>query len=250
VEGSQGGTVEVKDRTVSAAAARDIVVRENGRTETLDCAGGTASVDGNSSVLTLRGCRDLTVNGNGNKIEVAGAATISLYGNANDLGWTPGPGGDAPKVSDLGKKNVVTPSSRPARANARRQDPSAPHDDDRGGAQDILPEPRSAPAGRRHHLICWIWWRTAPGGDWQDRSSAASGRRRQRRGRRVRTIGRERHQRGEREGRDGQVGEGTLQWLASLGWISSAPTTAHGMMGAPVRSASRTKPPRPNRASL
>lgn len=107
-EGTRGGAVEVKDGAASARAAQDIVVRENGRTETLDCAGGSASVEGNSSVLTLRACRELTVNGNGNKITVVGATTLSLYGNANEVGWTPGPGGDAPKVSDLGKKNVVT----------------------------------------------------------------------------------------------------------------------------------------------
>jgi len=107
-EGSRGGAVEVKEGAASARAAQDIVVRENGRTEAVDCAGGSASVDGNSSVLTVRACRDLTVNGNGNKITVVGATTISLYGNANEVGWTPGPGAAAPKVSDLGKKNVVT----------------------------------------------------------------------------------------------------------------------------------------------
>ena len=45
-------------------------------------------------------------------------------------------------------------------------------------------------------------------------------------------------------------GRPTQSAFASTGWISSAPTTAHGMIGAPVRSARRTKPPRPKRASL
>ena len=108
VEGSGGGTVEVTDSGITARSAKDIVVRENNRTETLDCAGGSASVDGNSSVLTLRGCRKVTVNGNGNKLEVAGATAISLLGNGNEVGWSPGAGGVAPTVSDLGKKNAVT----------------------------------------------------------------------------------------------------------------------------------------------
>ena len=34
---------------------------------------------------------------------------------------------------------------------------------------------------------------------------------------------------------------------AIFGWISSLPTTAHGTIGAPVRSAASTKPPRPKR---
>jgi hypothetical protein len=108
VEGSRGGAVEVKDGGITARAAKDIVVRENNRTENLDCAGGSASVDGNSGVLSLRGCRKVTVNGNGNKLEVEGATSISVLGNGNEIGWTPGPGGNAPAVSDLGKKNSVT----------------------------------------------------------------------------------------------------------------------------------------------
>jgi hypothetical protein len=108
VEGSKGGSVEMSDNGITARGAKNIVVRENNRTETLDCAGGSASVDGNSSVLTLRGCRKVTVNGNGNKLEVVGAASISLLGNGNEVGWRPGPGGDETKVSDIGKNNVVT----------------------------------------------------------------------------------------------------------------------------------------------
>jgi hypothetical protein len=34
-----------------------------------------------------------------------------------------------------------------------------------------------------------------------------------------------------------------------IGWISSAPTIAAGMMGEPVRSASLMNPPRPKRCS-
>ena len=45
-------------------------------------------------------------------------------------------------------------------------------------------------------------------------------------------------------------GRPTQSALPITGWISSAPTIAHGMIGAPVRSATRTKPPRPKRASL
>ena len=37
--------------------------------------------------------------------------------------------------------------------------------------------------------------------------------------------------------------------LPSIGAASSAPTTATGMIGAPVRRASLTNPPRPNRCS-
>ena len=46
------------------------------------------------------------------------------------------------------------------------------------------------------------------------------------------------------------IGRPTQSAFATTGWISSAPTTAHGMMGLPVRRAMRTKPPRPKRASL
>ena len=40
----------------------------------------------------------------------------------------------------------------------------------------------------------------------------------------------------------------TQSAFAHTGWISSAPTTAHGTIGVPVRSAMRTNPPRPKRA--
>ena len=59
----------------------------------------------------------------------------------------------------------------------------------------------------------------------------------------------------QREGRrDREVGQAERLARASpcspiFGWISSAPTTAQGTMGAPVRRARRTKPPRPKRAS-
>ncbi len=46
------------------------------------------------------------------------------------------------------------------------------------------------------------------------------------------------------------IGRPTQSAFATTGWISSAPTTAHGMIGLPVRRAMRTKPPRPKRASL
>jgi hypothetical protein len=108
VEGSKGGTVELSDRGITARSAKDVVVRENNRTENLDCAGGSASVDGNSSVLTLRACRKVTVSGNGNKLEIVGASSISLLGNGNEVGWSPGPDGVAAKISDVGKQNVVT----------------------------------------------------------------------------------------------------------------------------------------------
>jgi Protein of unknown function (DUF3060) len=108
VEGSKGGTVELSDRGITARSAKDVVVRENNRTENLDCAGGSASVDGNSSVLTLRACHKVTVSGNGNKLEIVGASSISLLGNANEVGWSPGPDGVAAKISDVGKQNVVT----------------------------------------------------------------------------------------------------------------------------------------------
>ena len=46
------------------------------------------------------------------------------------------------------------------------------------------------------------------------------------------------------------MGRPTQSAFAMTGWISSAPTTAHGTSGAAVLRARRTKPPRPKRASL
>ena len=91
----------------TGSKGKDVVVLENSRKETLDCGGGTASVIGNSNVLTLRNCSALSVAGNSNRIDAGETPDISVIGRSNQITWTEGPGGTQPTVSNLGQGNVV-----------------------------------------------------------------------------------------------------------------------------------------------
>ena len=91
----------------TSSTAEGVVVMESGRHDAVDCGGGPASVLGNDNVLTLRSCSELSVAGNSNRIDAGDTPAITVVGQSNQVTWTQGPGGAAPKVSNLGERNVV-----------------------------------------------------------------------------------------------------------------------------------------------
>ena len=95
---------------LSACDSADAVsVTGSGRSESLDCRGGSASVVGSDDVLTLTGgCTALKVIGSNNRVivTVAKGATISVTGSGNTVTWKSD--GDAPpQVVQTGSENTV-----------------------------------------------------------------------------------------------------------------------------------------------
>jgi hypothetical protein len=89
-----------------------VVIDDNAKTETIDCAGNDVTVDGNLNKLSLTGeCRNVDVNGNGNVVGVEAAVAISLLGNRNTVTWRRGVAGKDPRVSNLGNGNTVSRAS-------------------------------------------------------------------------------------------------------------------------------------------
>jgi hypothetical protein len=90
------------------AAHADVTVMGNRQTGTRDCGGGSANIAGNNADLKLRGCKTVTVVGNGNRLDVGYVETLSLLGSRNSVVWSPGPNGQRPTVSNVGKDNAIT----------------------------------------------------------------------------------------------------------------------------------------------
>jgi len=88
-----------------AVAARPVAVAGTGVTETHDCAGGDASVAGDSNTVTLRNCENVRVMGESNSVDAGTASTITVLGAHNNVTWTRG--AREPKVSNLGVSNSV-----------------------------------------------------------------------------------------------------------------------------------------------
>lgn len=90
--GSSGGT------TISA----------NGQTRSVDCGGGTLTVDGNGNHLTVSNCATVAVNGNGNEVAAAFAQSgrLSTMGNRNTVRWHAAPSIHV-AIANPGTKNVV-----------------------------------------------------------------------------------------------------------------------------------------------
>jgi hypothetical protein len=106
-----GATSAAVGRSKASGSGRreSIVISDNGRTETIDCDGGSVSVDGNFNKLSLTGeCQSVEVNGNSNVLRVQAAAAISTAGNFNTVTWSRGVGGRDPKLSNLGTGNKIS----------------------------------------------------------------------------------------------------------------------------------------------
>ena len=104
---ADGSRIEAKGGRATVTGDKGIVILESGRRDTLDCAGGTASVVGSNNTLTLRNCTEVTITGNDNEVDVGDARTLSVHGNQNEVTWIEGPEGRRPTVSQVGKHNVV-----------------------------------------------------------------------------------------------------------------------------------------------
>lgn len=94
-----------------AVAADDgITILDNGATITHECHDGTdVNVMGNENKVTLTGaCGTVTVTGNENSVTVETVAAIAALGNENTVLWEKGPGGKAPKITNVGTKNKIS----------------------------------------------------------------------------------------------------------------------------------------------
>ena len=86
----------------------DVTIDKNNLNRTIDCAGGSVTVDGNGNVLVLKGdCSALKVNGNDNTVTAEGVAEISTMGNRNKVTWRRGAGGRPPRISNPGTGNTI-----------------------------------------------------------------------------------------------------------------------------------------------
>ena len=111
--------------TAAPVPLGDISVTGNKQSGTKDCAGGAATIAGNSNTLTLKNCATVSVMGNKNtltlegtsKLEVPGnnntvnagtVSSINTMGNDNTDTYTPGAGGKKPSISNLGSRNKIS----------------------------------------------------------------------------------------------------------------------------------------------
>jgi hypothetical protein len=113
IDGS-AGTVTVGGTGATARGrAGSVTVIENDQERTYDCAGGTATIQGNDNVLTLRNCPELIVNGNSNTLTLQGGVRlIRALGNENQITWSEGVGGKVPNVETLGSGNNISRSGK------------------------------------------------------------------------------------------------------------------------------------------
>jgi hypothetical protein len=96
------------------AAPATLVIDEGDLRRSYDCAGGTATVEGGENQLTLRRCRELTVNGAENRIVLVGPVrVIRLMGNDNTVEWSEGDGGQPPRIERVGSGNTVVRQPAP-----------------------------------------------------------------------------------------------------------------------------------------
>jgi hypothetical protein len=111
---NSSGTVKAGGGTVrSSGKAGTLTVAENDQERTYDCAGGTAVIQGNDNVLTLRNCPELIVNGNSNTLTLQGPVrVIRALGNENEITYSQGADGKAPNVESLGSGNNISRSGK------------------------------------------------------------------------------------------------------------------------------------------
>jgi hypothetical protein len=110
--GAGSSQPEASGTQLQRARKTAVLISDDGRTETIECAGNDVTIDGNLNKITLTGeCRSVDVNGNGNAVQVAAAAAISSLGDGNTVTWYRGVAGKDPRVSNLGNGNSVSRAS-------------------------------------------------------------------------------------------------------------------------------------------
>lgn len=97
------------------AEARDLVVAEDEQTDTLDCGGGSITLQSNHNRLVLHHCARVVVNGNFNTVEAEAPERVEVLGNDNQVTWTTTDPAVVPSVSNLGNRNRVK-AGRPGTA--------------------------------------------------------------------------------------------------------------------------------------
>jgi hypothetical protein len=109
--GSSSGT----GSSVSAATSGGLVVAGRAVTETHDCGGGDVSVNGSSSMITLKGeCGTVTVAGNSNTVTIkAKVRAIHAMGRANTVVWSAEKNPQAPVVKHVGSQNRIHSDAQP-----------------------------------------------------------------------------------------------------------------------------------------
>ncbi len=96
---------------VAFHAQADGVLRGEGETQTIACAGGAASAFGNRNTVTFTGaCTGLTIRGDGNKVGIAlaAAAGIDIEGSGNRVSYT---AAGAPKLRVSGSDTAIVPAA-------------------------------------------------------------------------------------------------------------------------------------------
>jgi hypothetical protein len=105
------GSVRIRTGGTTArgsAPPAAVRVTESDIEKSYDCGGGSALVEGSDARLTLTGCRELTVTGGGNHVVLVGPVrSIKLLGGENEVQWSEGEGGRAPRVETPGADNRV-----------------------------------------------------------------------------------------------------------------------------------------------
>ena len=97
-----------ENTTLVSPKPADVKIDKDNQNRTIDCAGGSVTVDGNGNVLVLKGdCTTLRVNGNDNTVTAEVVAEIATWGNKNKVTWTKGAGGKPPKISNPGTGNTI-----------------------------------------------------------------------------------------------------------------------------------------------
>ena len=88
-----------------------IVVEKNKKTVEKKCDGNTKVViSGNKNTVTLKGtCASVDVSGNKNVVKLNRVVVLNVIGNKNTVNyWKGAKKGKKTKVTNLGKKNVIT----------------------------------------------------------------------------------------------------------------------------------------------
>ena len=97
-----------ENTTLVGPKPADVKIDKDNQNRTIDCAGGSVTVDGNGNVLVLKGdCTTLRVNGNDNTVTAEVVAEIATWGNRNKVTWAKGAGGKPPKISNPGTGNTI-----------------------------------------------------------------------------------------------------------------------------------------------
>ncbi len=107
--GATGCTRGAVTRHAAPFNPADLTIKESSQERTIDCKGGSVTIDGNENQLILIGrCSTLRVNGNDNMVAVEDVARISTWGNRNKVLWLwEGDGGKPPKISTSGTGNSI-----------------------------------------------------------------------------------------------------------------------------------------------